>query len=600
MRRPNFDILDAALIVAATLVPIGCSAMPQSLPGNGRAISRDSDRPIELFSAQVSSEIRKHVSSRSVPAIGALGAREQQALEALYAAEASPLWTDSTGKLTDNAREALALLETAAADGLDPDEYGSPELQLLARALDAGARPFSDRLAGFDVALSAAVLRCFTHLHSGRVDPHAIGLRLHVPAEEHDMVVVLQSAVAAGRLEETAAELAPPLVQYRHLRDMLARYRSLAADSTLVHPPALTATVREGDPVAPPGLRDLARWLGALGDLPAGAVAAVPSAYDGPLVQGVKRFQLRHGLEPDGVVGRATRAALAVPLSWRIRQIEMALERLRWLPDLANERVIALNIPMFQLWAWDAIRPDGAPAFTTRAIVGRALRTETPVFVETLREVIFRPYWNVPRSILLAEILPMVSKDPDYLRREAMEIVDGQGDDARPVPVNDDTLASLRQGALRLRQRPGPRNALGLVKFVFPNTDNVYLHSTPSQQLFSRARRDFSHGCVRVEDPVSLAEWVLEDQPGWTRDRIVAAMSGNDSRRVNLESPIQVVLFYLTAIVMPEDKAIRFAEDIYGHDTVLDAALSRRPAATERRTPRAKFRATLGLVSPGR
>jgi murein L,D-transpeptidase YcbB/YkuD len=252
----------------------------------------------------------------------------------------------------------------------------------------------------------------------------------------------------------------------------------------------------------------------------------------------------------------------------------MALERLRWLPDLTNERVIALNIPMFQLWAWDALRPEGRPAFSTRAIVGRALRTQTPVFVEELREVVFRPYWNVPRSILLAEILPLVRKDPEYLQREAMEIVQGPGDDARPVSVNDENLARLRDGTLRLRQRPGPRNALGLVKFVFPNTDNVYLHATPAQALFSKARRDFSHGCVRVQDPVSLAEWVLKDQPDWTRERILAAMSTSHSQRVTVARPIQVVLFYTTAAVVPEEGAIHFAEDIYRHDAPLDRALA--------------------------
>ena len=261
----------------------------------------------------------------------------------------------------------------------------------------------------------------------------------------------------------------------------------------------------------------------------------------------MKRFQARHGLENDGVLGQRTHTALRTPLAWRIRQIELALERLRWLPHPGGERVVAISIPMFRLWAWEAMPPTRPPTLSMGVIVGRALRTQTPVFVEQMRDVIFRPYWNVPPSIARHEILPILERDPDYLRRQGMEIVSGPGDDAQAVAATPENLARLRQGALRLRQRPGPRNALGLVKFMFPNQDNVYMHGTPAPELFSRSRRDFSHGCVRVEDPIALAEWVLEDRPEWTRDRIVAAMEGSHSLQVTLLRPIQVILFYTTA-----------------------------------------------------
>ena len=294
----------------------------------------------------------------------------------------------------------------------------------------------------------------------------------------------------------------------------------------------------------------------------------------------MKRFQIRHGLEPDGVRGKGTQAALRVPLAWRVRQIELALERLRWLPDLGDRRLIALNIPMFRFWAWDSTPPNDAPSLTMNVIVGRALSTETPVFDEEMREVIFRPYWNVPRSILRHEILPLLERDPDYLGRQNMEIVRGDGDDARPVGATAENLALLRQGALRVRQRPGPHNALGLVKFVFPNEENVYMHGTPVQSLFSRSRRDFSHGCVRVEDPVALAEWVLRERPEWTRQRILSAMAGERPVSVSLPRPIQVILNYTTAVVMPEDGTIHFADDIYRHDTRLDRALAR-PRASQ-------------------
>jgi murein L,D-transpeptidase YcbB/YkuD len=206
-------------------------------------------------------------------------------------------------------------------------------------------------------------------------------------------------------------------------------------------------------------------------------------------------------------------------------------------------------------------------------IVGRALNRQTPVFVDEMRYLIFRPYWNVPRSIAVGEILPALRRDPGYLRRQDMEIVSGHGDDARPVALSAASLTAVRQGVLRIRQRPGPKNALGLVKFVFPNDNNVYLHDTPSPQLFRRSRRDFSHGCVRVENAVALAEWALQGQDEWTRDTILAAMNASESRRVDLERPIQIILFYVTVIVTPEDGAVRFAEDIYGHDARLGRAL---------------------------
>ena len=486
----------------------------------------------------------------------------------------APIWVDAAGYPTRDAHEALALLRNAAEEGLDPADYRSASLDSLAAALEAQRAPSRNDVAAFDAALTAGMLRYLRHVHSGRVDPRTAGFRMEVPADDHDFAVVLRTALAGHRLTETVAEFTPPLALYRGLRSMLARYRSLAADPSLASPPMFVAIVRPGDSYA--GLRALHQRFVALGDLPADVPTPLELfVYGGALIDGVKHFQIRHGLEPDGVLGKSTQAALRVPLATRVRQIELALERLRWLPHLGDERFVAVNIPMFRLWAWDSIPPGGAPSFDMGVIVGRALDTQTPVFVEEMRSVIFRPYWNIPSSILRHEILPAVERDPEYLRRQNMEIVSGAGDDARSVPATAENLARLRQGGLRVRQRPGPNNALGLVKFVFPNDENVYMHGTPAMQLFSRFRRDFSHGCVRLEDPVALAEWVLKDQPEWSRDRILAAMQGSAPLRVNLRQPIQVILFYITAVVMPDDGTVRFAEDIYGHDAKLEKALSR-------------------------
>jgi len=220
---------------------------------------------------------------------------------------------------------------------------------------------------------------------------------------------------------------------------------------------------------------------------------------------------------------------------------------------------------------WDSLPPASVPTVSSDVIVGRALSTHTPVFAEDLREVILRPYWNVPPSILRTEILPQVRRDAGYLQKHDMEIVPSGGSAA--VPATPENIARLGRG-LDLRQRPGPGNSLGLAKFIFPNDENVYMHGTPAQQLFSRVRRDFSHGCIRLEDPGRFAAWVLRDQSAWTRERIEAAMQGERPTRVNLKEPLTVVIFYDTVHVNSED-VVFFVEDIYGHDRALDAALTR-------------------------
>jgi murein L,D-transpeptidase YcbB/YkuD len=497
-------------------------------------------------------------------------------LTALYqASDYRPLWVDAGGRPTSDARDTLALLAGASREGLAPADYRSSMLDSSATVLERTDPPTASSIAAFDAGLTAGALRYLRDLHIGRVDPRSIGFRMTTPADDHDFAALLRSALLNHRIPELAAGLAPPLALYRNLRTRLVRYRELAGDATLQGAPVPARVVRPGD--ALPQASALVRLLTALGDLPGETPAAAePSVYAGAVVDGVKRFQARHGLEADGVIGARTEAALRVPLAWRVRQIELALERLRWLPHLNEDRFLAVNIPMFRLWVWDSIPPNGAPSFGMDVIVGRALNRQTPVFVEEMGYLIFRPYWNVPSSILRGEILPALRREPGYLQRHDMEIVSGAGDDARAVPLTEESRAQLQQGRLRVRQRPGPKNSLGLVKFIFPNDANVYLHDTPAPELFGRSRRDFSHGCVRVQDPIALAEWALKGQDTWDRDRILAAMNGRPSQRVNLQRPIQVILFYITAVVMPDDGSVHFAEDIYGHDTKLDRALRRR------------------------
>lgn len=549
-----------------------------ALTASTAAAGRD-EAPVRLSGPDIAVAIRSAV-EHGDPRLTRPTRAERDELASLYRTGGfAALWVTPSGRPTSDAGAALDLLGGAAAEGLDPADYSASTLRGWFTALETGPGAAVSEVAAFDAGVSAGMLRYLRQVHMGRVDPRTIGFRMSAPADEHDFGALLRSALAAHRLTQTAAEWAPPLALYRRLRDMLAAYRTLAADPEIEHLPAITTPVRPGEPYA--GLDALHRRLVAVGDLPSDVPLPTESSmYEGALVEGVRHFQMRHGLEADGLLGVATQAALRVPLVWRVRQIELALERLRWLPHLSPDRFLAVNIPMFHLWVWDSIPQDGAPTFGMGVIVGRALSTRTPVFAEEMRHIIFRPYWNIPPSILRSEILPALSRDPGYLGRHNMEIVSGEGDDARPVGITPESVSQLHQGRLRVRQRPGSTNALGLVKFVFPNDENIYLHGTPVPQLFSRSRRDFSHGCVRVADPTGLAEWALRGQDQWTRDRIVAAMNAGRPTRVNLLRPIQVILFYLTAVVMPEDGTIRFAEDIYGHDAKLDAALVRRLSVT--------------------
>jgi murein L,D-transpeptidase YcbB/YkuD len=505
-------------------------------------------------------------------ATGLLAAVGQAELQALYQPDDSPLWIDAAGRPTTTARTALALLIQAADVGLDPADY----CERLVRdfAWDIEAAPPVDP-ARFDVVLSSGMLRYLHDVHLGRIEPRALGFRFEATRGPTDFAALLRSAIAAGHLAASAADLEPRFAQYRLLRHSLARYRSLANDPTFVAPPPFRSTVHPGDEYA--AVEVLRRELASFGDLPA-EPPALPERrrYGGVVVDGVKRFQNRHGLPSDGALGKSTIAALRVPMAWRVRQIELALERVRWLPDTIDQRLIALDIPMFRLWAWDGNPQNDRPALGMDAIVGRALKTETPTFVEEMREVIFRPYWDVPPSILRHDILPKLEADPAYLAREGMEIVRGSEGGGASVDSSADALAGLRRGVLRVRQRPGPKNALGLIKFVFPNQEDVYMHGTPAQSLFAKSRRDFSHGCVRIADPVALAAWVLQERPEWTRDRILAATLGSQTIHVTLPRPVTVVLFYTTAAVMPEDGTIHFADDIYGQDARLDRVLAGR------------------------
>ncbi|MEO5761743.1 MAG: L,D-transpeptidase family protein [Vicinamibacteria bacterium] len=566
-----------ALALVLSTIAGACGKSSASSAGS-KATAKQAGTPQASTSSQMTAAIAKLMASPSMgmdPSV-----QETKAMVEMYRASTEgPFWVDDKLRPTASAQTALAALTDAASEGLEPSDYRVEHLTALSKTLNENPGG-ADEAAAFDVGLSLSLMRYLHDFHRGRVDPKAIGFLMTLPPDDHDYAAMVRTASLESQVKEVIESMTPPLVQYRALRAMLPRYRKLAADTSLpALPQAPAKSLKPGGTLN--GLEGLRARLVAMGDMTAStAPPADPNLYDGEIVDGVKKFQIRHGFESDGVLGKGTLAALSVPFTWRMHQIELAMERMRWLPHLGERPFVAVNIPMFHLWGWDSVPESGKPTFDMGVIVGKALDTRTPVFLEEMKYLIFQPYWNVPKSILQSEILPNIRKNPGYLDRQEMEIVDGQGDDATPVPASPENIRLLAADKLRVRQRPGDKNALGQVKFMFPNDENVYLHSTPAPALFGRARRDFSHGCVRVERPTALAKWVLQDQPEWTEEKINEAMNGKPSQRVQLTRPIRVVIYYVTATVIPDDNSMHFAEDIYEQDPKLDKALHERKRAS--------------------
>jgi murein L,D-transpeptidase YcbB/YkuD len=502
--------------------------------------------------------------------------RHRAAMETLYGPGGEGLVWLADAASRAAAREVIAVLGAAAGKGLDPRDYDGERLAARFAAV-AGTRGPPGEAAALDVALSVAFMRFLSDVHRGRVDPRQVGFGLDVAPQLLDAARTVREAAATGRVREAVAAVEPRTPMYAPLIAALARYRALADGVPLpVVPLPATGKVAPGDAYA--GFGALVGRLIAFGDLAPDSRAAPGDRYDGATVSSVQRFQARHGLDADGIVGQATLAALNTAPEARVRQLEFALERLRWLPDAPATRAVLVNIAAYTLWAFDPERLGERPALRMKVIVGRAVPTHrTPLLAARMTFVEFSPFWNVPPGILQREVLPRLRRDPGHLQREHMEIVAGDG--KVWTRMEPEALAALSAGHARVRQRPGPSNAVGGVKFVFPNPAHVYLHDTPARELFARARRDFSHGCIRVAEPARLAQFVLAAQPEWTPERIRAAMGAGDTRFVALAAPVPVLIYYLTAMVDPDDGRLLFLPDIYGYDETLARALAARRAS---------------------
>jgi murein L,D-transpeptidase YcbB/YkuD len=479
----------------------------------------------------------------------------------------SPAWIQS-GRPSAQAVAMIDLFKQASLKGLDPDDYDAARWD--ARIAKLQQKPSDTDLAHIDLAMTVCAMRYVSDLRTGGVNPQHFKFGLDFGPRKYDLPEFLRTEVlTATDVPALIAKDEPPYEGYRRAENALAAYIKLAGAGDAPSLPVPQKGVRPRMTFS--GTPQLVARLRQLGDLaPNTALPANATTYDGAVVDAVKHFQVRHGLEPDGVLGKGTIAELNRPLSYRVRQLDLTLERYRWIPPNFPEPPIIVNIPEFAL---RTMRKQPAEFLTMKVIVGKAVRKQTPVFADNMRYLIFRPYWNVPPSIQRSELVPKTERDPSYLADHGFEIVNNSGDVVSDGAVSDSVMSGLRSGGLSIRQKPGPKNALGLVKFIFPNAYNVYLHSTPEPELFTRARRDFSHGCIRVENPAALAAWVLRDKPEWTVDRIRAVMNGNTTMQVNLAKPVPVLILYSTAVVEP-DGEVRFFDDIYGHDASLIKVLA--------------------------
>jgi murein L,D-transpeptidase YcbB/YkuD len=482
----------------------------------------------------------------------------QQAKKVYEASGWQPIWTEKGG-LGDNAAALEAAIARAPEDGLNPAHYDVQAVKALGLRssgfLKKGSPP--DRIAEAEARLSFVFIALSRDLQSGRVEPGKVDKHWFGTTREADFVKTLPATVDSGKITEALSGLVPRHPQYVALKKALAGHREIAAKGGW---PAVPSRPMPKPGASGPAVAALVTRLAASGDLPAGHAPV----YDDTVREAVKRFEQRHGLSPDGRLDAETVAALNVPVARRIRQIELNLERWRWMPETLGDRHVLVNIPTSHLAAFDGDRP----ALDMRVVTGKR-ESPTPIFSDEMSTVVFSPYWNVPPDIAREETIPALMRDPGYLYANNLEVV-------RAGRVVDPYGVDWSDPSVRIRQRPGPKNSLGSVKFIFPNNFDVYLHDTPADSLFGRVERDYSHGCVRVEKPFELAQWVLAHQEDWTPERIRAAMEAGEEKHVALKEAIPVYLVYATAWVDP-DGTVRFAEDVYGHDATQERLLPPSP-----------------------
>lgn len=479
-----------------------------------------------------------------------------------------PAWSQDGHVI--QAEQLIMAVEDAYGDGLTPDYYHLGLIRSLVDKVKKEVSPDPVRLGDLDILLTDAFLTLGCHLSAGCVNPVTIESEWFAKRGSVDVSSVLEQALRKKQIREALMRLRPVQASYERLRQILARYRELSLKSEW--------PLVSGGPLLKEGslsgrVTELRKRLSFSGDL-AADVPKEGDFFDEKLKQSVIIFQKRHGLKADGVLGPATVTALNVPLRQRMRQIEINMERLRWILGNVEQRTIVVNIANFQL----DVMEDGKSVLSMKVVVGKPY-WRTPVFTAKMTYVVINPPWNVPDKIARQEVLKKIKNDPHYLAEQNIKVLRGWGPlqeeiDPETIDWSEITPKNL---TYHFRQEPGPLNPLGRLKFMFPNTFDVYLHDTPAKRLFSENVRAFSHGCTRIEKPVELGEYVLRDNPGWTREKLVNEIEEGIEKKVLIPRPLNVHFIYLTAWV-DEGGTLQFRDDIYRRDKGLDEALRKKPS----------------------
>jgi len=478
-----------------------------------------------------------------------------------------PAWSQD-GHLMQ-ADTLIRAVEEAYGDGLTPDYY---HLGLIRSLVDRAGKNLSApiHMADLDILLTDAFLTLGCHLSGGCVNPVTIESEWFAKRRDVDVSSVLEQALKKKQIREALMRLRPEQSFYARLRHALARYRELSSKGEW---PRVSA----GPPLKKDSTSDrvveLRKRLAASGDLETNE-AKGENLFDKKLEQSVIFFQKRHGLKDDGIVGPVTLNAINVPLKQRIRQMELNMERLRWILGNMEQRSIVVNIADFKLHVIE----NGRSIFSMKVVVGKPYQ-RTPIFTAKMTYLVINPSWNIPDSIAREEILEKIKNDPHYLAEQNIKVLRGRGSHEEEIDPETIDWSEITPDTLiyRFRQEPGPLNPLGRIKFMFPNQFNVYLHDTPSKRLFSENVRTFSHGCTRIEKPIELGEYVLRDAPGWTRKKLLDSIEEGTEQKVLIPRPLNVHFLYLTAWV-DQGGTLQFRNDIYGRDKRLDEALSKKPS----------------------
>lgn len=482
-------------------------------------------------------------------------------------------WVDPSGT-RPHVNSLLNVIRQVGQEGLRPSDYHLESIEGIIASLQLHKNAVEihpGRLIDLELLLTDAFLIMGSHMLSGRVDPKTIDSQWHVRRNDGDLVLTLEQALASNRIQEALESLLPAHSGYERLRSGLKHYRRLAAEGDWPLVP--------GGPKLQKGDRNdrvaiLRQRLFAEG-FPADQAVSDKARFDEGLEDALRKFQIQNGLEPDGVLGTQSQGVLNISPEARVRQIVANMERWRWLNQDLGSRYVLVNIAGFYLDVID----NGRNRLHMRVVTGKTYR-RTPVFSDKIRYMVMNPYWHVPPSIALKDLVPKIKKDPAFLSKQKFKVFEGWGADTKEIDPDrfdwQNTAGSIR--TLRFRQDPGPLNALGRIKFMFPNPHNVYLHDTPSKELFAKSRRDFSSGCIRIEKPVELAEYLLSNDPNWPAEKIRAAITGSEltEQTVKLPEPINVHILYWT-VWEEENGQLHFADDIYNRDTAINAALHAPP-----------------------